>query len=339
MKSKIFNKNRIYLAIGIGLSISIYLAYSEINRTDFISTWNTIHFTARTFLYLNLAIIMMLFRDLGYILRIRQLTDKTLTWLQSLKVILMWEFASSVSPGVVGGSAVAMFILKKEKINLGRSTTIVITTTLLDNLFYVIAIPIVIFLIDINHLLPADLQNYLTQFWFGYGLILLITLILFTSLFAYPNLLKNILLLICKIPFLSKYKHQANQVGLDIITASQLLKGKTLLFWLKLMSATILSWCSRFLVVNFILMAFVSINLQTNLLIFGKQLVMWLILLVSPTPGGSGVAEYLFSTFLGEFLPLSALIILTSILWRLISYYPYLFIGAFILPKWLEKKA
>ena len=130
MKSKLLNKNKIYLAILIGFSISGYLVYAEVSKTNFMQTWETIHFSSQTFTYLCLAIVMMLFRDLGYVLRIRLLTDKKLNWRQSIKVILMWEFASAVSPGVVGGSAVAMFILKKEKINLGNSTAIVFTTAL-----------------------------------------------------------------------------------------------------------------------------------------------------------------------------------------------------------------
>jgi uncharacterized protein (TIRG00374 family) len=98
-----------------------------------------------------------------------------------------------------------------------------------------------------------------------------------------------------------------------------------------------MSWTARFLVVNFILMAFVSITLNEHLIIFSRQLVMWMVLLISPTPGGSGVAEYLFGTFLTEFMQYALLVVLTSFIWRVISYYPYLFIGAFILPKWLKK--
>lgn len=337
MKSNLLNKNKIYLAILIGLSISIYLVYSEVTKSDFISSWNKINITYNTFFYLFLAILMMLFRDLGYVIRLRQLTERKLNWLQSIKVILMWEFASAISPGVVGGTAVAMFILKKENINLGKSTAIVFTTAFLDNLFYVLAIPIIVGLININQLLPDSLNLYLNQFWIGYSIILGITLLLFISLFIYPKFIQNLLLLICRLPFLSKFNTKAKQLGVDIIMASKVLSGQKIMFWIKLMLATILSWSSRFMVVNFILMAFVSLNFQTNVLIFAKQLVMWLILLVSPTPGGSGVAEYLFNTFLGEFLPAGALIVLTSIIWRLISYYPYLFIGAFILPKWLGK--
>jgi uncharacterized protein (TIRG00374 family) len=58
-------------------------------------------------------------------------------------------------------------------------------------------------------------------------------------------------------------------------------------------------------------------------------------MLISPTPGSSGVAEFAFSGFLKEFIPLG-LVGALALLWRLISYYPYLFIGAAILPRWIR---
>ena len=59
-------------------------------------------------------------------------------------------------------------------------------------------------------------------------------------------------------------------------------------------------------------------------------------MMVSPTPGGSGVAEYAFGELLASFSTSAILIVGLAILWRLISYFPYLFIGAFILPRWLK---
>ena len=60
-------------------------------------------------------------------------------------------------------------------------------------------------------------------------------------------------------------------------------------------------------------------------------------MLGSPTPGGSGVAEFMFTDFLGEFVH-KGLAPSLGILWRLVSYYPYLVIGAFILPRWIREK-
>ena len=78
-------------------------------------------------------------------------------------------------------------------------------------------------------------------------------------------------------------------------------KNKSLSFWSKAIGSTYFSWMARFLTVNFLIMAFVSGADQV--LIFGRQLVMWVILLISPTPGGAGVAEFVFSGFLGDLIP------------------------------------
>ena len=77
------------------------------------------------------------------------------------------------------------------------------------------------------------------------------------------------------------------------------------------------------------------LDVSDHFLIYGRQLVMWVIMLISPTPGGSGVAEFAFSGFLGEFtLGLAATF---ALLWRLLGYYPYLFIGSVVLPSWLRR--
>ena len=112
------------------------------------------NWTSQSALWILLAVLFMVGRDLFYIIRIRLLTHKELGWKSGFYVIMLWEFASALSPGVVGGAAVAMFILNREKIALGRSTAIVIVTAMLDNLFYVLMIPLVFFFIDQQDLFP-----------------------------------------------------------------------------------------------------------------------------------------------------------------------------------------
>jgi len=94
-------------------------------------------------------------------------------------------------------------------------------------------------------------------------------------------------------------------------------------------------FASRSSVVNFLLLAFFVVD--EHLLIFARQLIMWIMMLVSPTPGGSGFSEYVFATYLGDFIP-SGLETAMALLWRFITYYPYLFIGAFIFPRWVKSK-
>ena len=73
-------------------------------------------------------------------------------------------------------------------------------------------------------------------------------------------------------------------------------------------------------------------------MILGRQLVMWLVMLVTPTPGGSGMAEYLFGQLLSDFIANGSLALSLAFVWRLISYYPYLLIGSIVLPRWMGRK-
>ncbi|MFN5417801.1 MAG: YbhN family protein [Flavobacteriia bacterium] len=300
-----------------------------------------IKWTSQAFVFLFLAIIFMIGRDLAYMWRIRVLTSEKLSWKKSFYVIMMWEFASALAPGVASGSTVAMFILNKEKIPLGKSTAIVIITTMMDNLFYILMIPLVFIFIPASDLFPSDTtldKGIAYVFWTGYSIFLVICLLLFTSIFFYPKLIKNFLALIFSVPFLKKWKANAIHTGEEVELTSKAFKKENFSFWFKSFGATILSWTSRFLVINCILAAFISLNFHNHIFILGKQFVLWLFMRISPTPGGSGVAEYAFGELMSDFSHSAFLITALAILWRLISYFPYLLIGAFILPRWLKRK-
>ena len=154
------------------------------------------------------------------------------------------------------------------------------------------------------------------------------------AIFFRPRGFKWILLKVFSLPFLRKWRVQAGETGDEIMVTSKEYRHKPISFWLKAFGATFVSWTARFWVVNFIILAFVSVD--NHLLVYARQLVMWVILLISPTPGSTGVAELAFSRFLSLFIPLGLAGTLAFI-WRFISYYPYLFIGAIILPRWVKR--
>lgn len=164
-------------------------------------------------------------------------------------------------------------------------------------------------------------------------------MVLSYGLFKNPRGLKYLILKCFKFRLLRKWRHSANEAGSDIIRNSFELRHMPFSFWIKTFGATFMSWTARYWVVNAILMAFWagSYTLAEHFLIFARQLIMWIMMLVSPTPGGSGFAEFVFKEYLGEFLPSAGVAIAMAILWRLISYYPYLFVGAFIVPRWITK--
>ena len=301
-----------------------------------------IHWTPTSFLWILVALLCVVGRDFFYMLRIRLLTHNELTWKASFYVIMLWEFASALSPGVVGGDAVAMFILNKEKIDLGRSTAIVLITAMMDNLFYVLMIPFVFLFIDSATLFPSHSfgsSSVQFIFWTGFFVFLGLTLFLFTSLFLLPSFAKHFLGFIFSLPFLNRWKTKVQTTGENIEKTALLMRKEPFFYWVKVFLATCGSWISRYLVINALLQAFLQLGILDHILLLGKQLVLWLLMRVSPTPGGSGIAEYAFGELLVDFSQSALLLASLAIVWRLMSYFPYLFIGAFLLPRWLKKRA
>lgn len=318
--------------------ISNHGDYRQQRITDLLKE---IDWTTGSFFLVFCAVCCMGGRDFFYMYRIRTLTKRDLTWRQSFNVIMLWEFASALSPGVVGGSTVAMFILNKEKIPLGRSTAIVFVTALLDNLFFLLTVPIIFMLIDVRTLFSEgqmEADGIQLLFWLAYAGIFMTSLILAISIFFYPKLVKKLLAFVFKIPFLKRFEPKVIEIGNQIEETSHLMRQESWRFWFDSIWSTILSWISRYLVINFLIAAFVHINAFEHLIILGKQFLLWVIMMVSPTPGGSGIAEFAFGRLMTGLGVTSLLLAGLAILWRLISYFPYLFIGAFILPRWLQKK-
>jgi len=335
---KLFSPGRIAIAILIGLSVATYQVVDSFD----IKAFEEVKWTWHSTFWIIVAVLMMAIRDLAYMYRIRVLTDYQINWRNSFDTIMLWEFASAITPSVVGGSAVAVYIVNKEGVKMGKSTAVVMTSAMLDELFYILMVPVIIFTVGYSNLFPVAMEKTIFGvtlgtagiFIVGYLFIVFLTSVITYAIFFRPRGFKWILLQIFRLPFLRKWRISAAETGDEIMITSKELKGKPPKFWIKSFGATLASWTARYWVVNFIILAFIP--LSDHLLIYGRQLVMWVIMLISPTPGGAGIAELAFSGFLRDFIPVG-LIAALALLWRLISYYPYLFIGAFILPKWIKK--
>ncbi|MDZ4750161.1 MAG: lysylphosphatidylglycerol synthase transmembrane domain-containing protein [Flavobacteriales bacterium] len=297
------------------------------------------------FLALLGALVMVVIRDLGYIYRIRILTGGKLSWKASFEVIMLWEFASAMTPSVVGGSGVAMFIIHREGINLGKATAITFVTAMLDEIFYIVMVPIVFILIGSASLFPEvqisesfGTSSIKVLFYIGYFFIVFLTSIILIGVVWKPHWFKRTLQRITSIKPLKRFRKKATKMGDEIIISSKELKGQPLMYWIKAFSATMISWTARFFTLNFIIMAFVKDWNFSQLLVYGRQLVMWVIMLISPTPGGSGIAEIALSKFFDYLVP-AGLLAVIAIVWRMLTYFPYLFMGAFILPRWFARTA
>ena len=295
--------------------------------------------------YLFIAILLVGLRVFGYIWRLRILSERELNWKQCFQLILLWEFASAVSPGAIGGTFIALILLAQENINTGRSTAVVLVTSFLDELFFVLMVPLVFFTIGFESIIPnagfelgeisVPTGGIMFYFWFGYGVLLVWTLLLGLGILWKPRSIKRVIVAIFGLRILKKWRRGAVNWGQDIVVASKHFQGKGLGFWLKGFGATTLSWTSRYLVVNFIILSFGPVS--DHILIFARQLVMWVILLVPATPGAAGLAEGLFPAFLSNFFEYEGFANYAATFWRGISYYLYLILGVIVLPIWIKR--
>ena len=78
------NPNKVWVPIIIGLGIVFAMFYMDPNLTSA----NLKVVVDASLLYIFLAILVMFFRDFGYVYRIREITDRQLTWSRSIYVIL-----------------------------------------------------------------------------------------------------------------------------------------------------------------------------------------------------------------------------------------------------------
>ena len=162
-----------------------------------------------------------------------------------------------------------------------------------------------------------------------------VTVLLFCGVILWPARVSGIVRRLFQWRLLRKWQVSAGNLADDMIITSRRLRLCGPAWWAKAFGATALSWSSRFLVVNALFWGFVPDADQ--LVVLGRQLVVWMILMISPTPGGSGVSEWLFTTYYGDIIAGgTAVAVVLALFWRIISYYIYLIIGAFVLPSFFN---
>ncbi len=338
---KEFRFSRLIIPVLIGISVLVYAIYKV--RQEDINFITDIDWQPQMLGWLMVGVIFMMARDLGYTWRMRILTEKRLSWRNSLEITLLWEFASAMTPSVVGGSALAIFMLVKEKISAGKSTAIVFITIFLDELFYIIILPLLLLFVSYHSIFdPISGQastigtGLAVAFWIAYGVLILYTSFLALALFIKPDWTSDLIKRLFRGRLLRRWKDDAAQLADDLLVASREYRGKPAQFWLWGWVATFAAWMGRYLVLNAVLAMFTGLTIWEHLEAFARQVVMFQVMLVSPTPGGSGFAEGAFRPLMQEFSP-EGMVLILAVLWRLITYYPYLFIGIPLLPRWLRR--
>lgn len=332
---------KVFLPVAIGLTVVILMFAHDAKNEDLAEIWKNIHFDGRVITSIVVGFLCMFGRDFGLTWRFRSLTDRKLTWGQAWKVDMLCEFTSCVTPSAVGGSSLGMVFLNSEGIEFGRATTLMLTTLFMDELFFVLACPFVVLFTPEADIFAGNgtafAHGIKFTFWTVYLFIAFWTLILFVGIIWKPLWIRKVLGKISKWRWLRRWSTQISGLGDNMVATSEELKTKPFRFWLEIFGGTALSWTSRYLVVNALFFGFIPADDRYQWTILARQFVIWVVLMVSPTPGGAGLSEWLFSEYYGDLIGSAGMALILAIFWRLITYYLYLLIGALIVPSWLNK--
>lgn len=339
---KQFSLGKILLPVIIGLGTTAFLVWNASDKAG----QQPLVWTSDTARWMLLALFSLFLRDWMYMMRIRHLTDRKLTWWRTFVVIMLWEFASALAPGIIGGGFFfAIWILSREGIDAGKSITVITFTSFLDGIFIVVMAPLVYFTVGREELFTFTGMDtsgswagigFLTIFWIVFGIIVIYKLFVAYALFINPLFVKKALVGIFSLKGLRRWRRSMVTTGDQLITAAGGLKQRGWSYWWPGILTTFLSWTARFSIVNCIVHAFhPDMGFGNDLVMYGKQVIMGIIVLLMPTPGGSGIAEIIFRNFLGMYISVGPDKL--AFVWRLMSYYPYIAIGAFLLPRWVRR--
>lgn len=335
-----FSAWKVILPVLIGLTVVILLFVHDARKENLEEVWKSIHFDARAIFCIVLAFLFMLGRDFGMSWRFRALTDRELRWKSAFEVDFLCEFTSCITPSAVGGSSMGMVFLNTKGIEFGRATTLMMTTLFLDELFFVLACPVIVLFTPASELFNSGAGAFShgikITFWIVYSILFLWTLILFTGIIWKPYWIKKVLNKATQWRIFKRWHDKALDLADNMVATGKELRSKPFRFWLEVFGGTALSWTSRYLVVNALFLGFVATADNYQWLIFAREFVLWVVLNVSPTPGGSGLSEWLFSEYYGDLVSSAGLALILAVFWRIISYYVYLCIGAIIIPGWLK---
>lgn len=337
---KSIRTSRIILPVLIGIGVVGYLLWNQFDPEEF----GKISWTRHTLFWIVLSVILLIIRHIAYATRLRILSEGAFSWKKCVELIFIWEFSSAVSPTSLGGSAVAFFVLAQEKLSTAKTATIVLYTIVLDTIFFVGTLPIMLAIFGTSMIRPdmksfADFDAWGYYFIFAYVLMATYGSIFYYGLFRSPIQLKRFLVGFTKIKFLRKFRPKAVELGNDMIVASKEMKRHDWRFHVGAFLATATAWSCRFLLLNCLIIAFVT-HIPKDFLaqfeLYARLETMFVIIAFSPTPGGAGFVEILFSGFLSDYVQSATNSTVISTLWRLLTYYSYLLAGAIIIPNWIR---
>lgn len=261
--------------------------------------------------------------------RLHFVSQGRLDLLSGIRGQLAWDFFSSVTPSAIGGGPVTAFYIARDRgITVGEATAFMLFSMLLDQIWFLIAIPLLFAASLAVPVIPASIGSvglWSVLAYFG-------VLMTWAGLFAYtmlvrPHLLERLAERVFNIRYLRRFRERVLAEMRTFADRAHHLRAQPPSFYVKGVGITALTWMGRYVLIFLVVR---SVYAQADgLLLVLRTAAMTLLGLILPTPGGSGGVEGLYALFIGPLMP-SALMAPTLLTWRLLGYYVFIALGAYL---------
>ena len=248
---------------------------------------------------------------------------------KGLRGQLAWDFFSNVTPAALGGGPfAALYVSRDANIPVGQSTSLVLFTILLDQLWSVLMVPIILVTALFIPVIPEGAGTVGTVAILGYFTAMLcwVALLGYASLFR-PDLLERGSDRLFRLRFLRRFRKRVAHEMRQLSTSARILRTQPPAFFAKAFLLSAGTWIPRYVLpVLLVLSVWPSVD---TILFFLRSITMMVCSFVVPTPGGAGGIEGLYALFLGPLIP-RALVAPTLLMWRFFGYYIFVAFGGFI---------
>lgn len=271
--------------------------------------------------FVLLALFLHIFSWLFWSLRIQilaALAGHKITFNLAFRTTIASNFLAAMTPSSAGGEPLRIWMLADDGMSYGSATAVVIVERLLDSFFFVAALAVCLFLSD-----------FITGFGLKIGgiflALLVVEMVFLWELIKRPGRIKGLMGWIRKKAGDRKILDKVESEIWLFRDASIRLAHESRRQIPVLAMVTIILWISEFLVPSALL---VSLG-QSPYFLYSitAQIILVIITLAPLTPGSSGVVEFSMSYIYSMFVPTYLIGVLVA-LWRLITYFVNLVVGA-----------
>lgn len=265
--------------------------------------------------------------------RIANIFKKDYSIKQGMRLVLETNFFHAITPFAVGGQPYEIYSLKKSKLKITEATNV----SIVNFIVYQIALVLLgIIAIVYNHhfvlLKENDLLKNLVVVGFLVNFIVIVALFLLTCTKKINKILMKFIIKVLNKIHLVKNKDekikQFNEYLNEFHQGAKILLQDKKLF-IKLIFVHFIGLISSYLIPLTLAYA-MGISSYTGIEAIVLSSYVMLIGAFVPIPGGTGGLEYGFMTFYGSFIKGSKLNVI-MLLWRFITYYFAMILGAILL--------